>query len=182
MIVVLPLGHIGFTWGALNVLQHAGCFKDADYRGVALAALASDLIDKPLAVFAFPGGKATLLFAHTALAQILVWTAVWRKGRAWLPFGLAFSGHLVADRMWGFLQTLLWPWRGLRFHQWRDVGSLRAFGAAYVDIVRTEPKLIFFELVGFGLLAWLAIDRRLYHGERLRQFVGRECSAKPGDI
>lgn len=168
---MLPTGHIEFTWGALNALQHAGAFEDADYRGVALAAIAPDVIDKPLAVFVFPQGKAALLFSHTLLLHLVVWALVLWRGKRWIPYALAFSAHLLADRMWGFPQTLFWPFRGRQFHQWRDVGSPAAFWQAYQHIVRTEPKLVAFELIGLGLLGWLIVDRRLYRRSRLGHFL-----------
>lgn len=168
---MLPLGHVAFTWAAANALQRAGALKGPDYRGLAVAAVAPDLIDKPLAVFVLPGENATLLFSHTLLAHLVVWVLALWSGKRWIPYALAFSGHLLADRMWGFAQTLLWPFRGRRFHQWRHVGSPHAFLAAYSEIVTTEPKLAAFELIGLGLLGWLAVDRKLYRRGRLMRFI-----------
>jgi membrane-bound metal-dependent hydrolase YbcI (DUF457 family) len=170
---MLPFGHIEFTWGATNALQRAGLLGDVDYRGLALASMLPDLIDKPLAVFVFPKANASLLFSHTLMAHLAVWALVLWRGKKWAPYALAFSGHLLADRMWNFTQTLLWPFRGRRFHQWRHVGSPRAFLKAYSDIVRTEPKLAIFELVGLGLLGWLVLDRRLSRRPRLWHFILR---------
>jgi len=179
---MLPGAHVEFTWAALNALQRAGLFQDADYRGVALAALAPDLIDKPLAVFVLPEANAALLFSHTLLGHALVWALSLRRGgRRALPYVLAFSGHLLADRMWGFTQTLLWPWRGRQFHQWRRVGSPAEFGQAYLDIVKHEPKLRLFEAVGLGLLAWVIIDRRLYRAGRLQAFLREGRFAAEGE-
>ena len=168
---MLPFGHVEFTWGAANALQRAGVLGDVDYRGLALASLAPDLIDKPLAIFVFPKANATLLFSHTLIAHLGVWALVLWRGKRWAPYALAFSGHLLADRMWGFAQTLLWPFRGRRFHQWRHVGSPDAFLRAYVDIVRTEPKLAAFELLGLGILGWLVLDRKLWQKQRLWRFI-----------
>mgnify|MGYP000947365837 CR=1 FL=1 len=180
---MLPGAHLEFTWAALNAAQRAGLFEDADYRGVALAALAPDLIDKPLAVFAFPQANATLLFSHTLLGHALVWAlALWRAGRRTLPYLLAFSGHLLADRMWGFTQTLLWPLRGWHFHKWRHVGSPQAFGRAYIDIILHEPKLRRFEVIGLALLAWVILDRRLYDRERIGQVLRHGRVAGPGEV
>ena len=47
---MLPPSHVAYTWAALALTQEKlGQFEDADYRLVALAAVAPDLIDKPLA-------------------------------------------------------------------------------------------------------------------------------------
>ncbi len=168
---MLPTGHVEFTWSALNALQHAGLFEDADYRGVALAGLAPDLIDKPLAVYVLPGEQATLLFAHTLLAQIAVWAGVLAGGKRWLPYALAFTAHVVEDRIWEFPQTFLWPFRGRRFHRWRHVGSPKAFVQAYTHILQQERLLPIFEAAGLGLLIGMVLDRKLYLPRRLGRFL-----------
>jgi hypothetical protein len=173
---MLPTAHVEFTWAVANALQRRRAgprWKDVDYRLLALASILPDLIDKPLAVFAFPNSRAALLIGHTLLAQLAVWGASAASGRMQkgLPYLLAFSGHLVADRMWGFRQTLLWPLRGRQFHQWKDVGSPEAFLRAYADIVLHEPKLLAFEALGLALLGWLVADRRLYRKRSLRRFL-----------
>ncbi|MGQ9586311.1 MAG: metal-dependent hydrolase [Anaerolineae bacterium] len=169
---MLPTAHVEWTWGALRLLQEKGLFREADYRGVALASILPDLIDKPLAVFVFPRSGAALLFAHTLLLHLALWGVLGLR-RAWkyLPYALALSGHLVADRMWGFGQTLWWPLRGFRFHQWRHVGSPSDFWQAYADIVREEPKLVLFELVGLIALGWLVWREQLWKPSRLLQFL-----------
>jgi hypothetical protein len=168
---MLPLGHLAFTWGTLHALQRAGKFPDADYRLAALAALAPDALDKPLAMFVFRRSNAALLFGHTLLMHALVWLAAGRKRRQWLPYLLAFSGHLLEDRIWGFPQTFLWPLRGPSFHQWRHVGSPAAFLDAYRQVVRQEPKLIMFELLGLAILTWTIVERGWYRPARLIQLL-----------
>lgn len=171
---MLPLGHVEFTWAALNLLQRKGqCYPNADYRLAAACALLPDLIDKPLATFVLTDSNAALLFGHTAVLHGSVWltaAATGQLSRA-LPYLLAFSGHLLADRMWGFSQTLLWPLLGKRFHQWQHVGSPEAILQAYLKIIVEEPKLIAFEIVGAGLLAWFILDRQLWQQERLAGFL-----------
>ena len=171
---VLPPGHVEFTWAALNLLQRKGqSFPNADYRLMAACALLPDLIDKPLATFVLTDANAALLFGHTALLHSGVWLAAAASGRLSrsLPYLLAFSGHLLADRMWGFSQTLLWPLLGRRFHQWKHVGSPQAILQAYLKIIVEEPKLIAFEVAGAGLLAWFVLDRHLWQMDRLRSFL-----------
>lgn len=174
MLPMLPPAHVEFTWAALNALQRqAGWFKDADYRLAALAAVLPDLIDKPLATFVLTNEDAALLFGHTALAHAGVWLAVAGTGqlpRA-LPYLLAFSGHLVADRMWSFNQTLWWPFKGRRFHQWKHVGSPQAILQAYARVIREEPLLLTFEALGALLLVWFVRDRRLWQRAELAAFL-----------
>jgi len=60
---MLPTGHIEWTWAGLNLIQRrTGLFEDADYRIMALAVMAPDLLDKPLAWFVFPDANAALFF------------------------------------------------------------------------------------------------------------------------
>jgi len=176
---MLPTGHVEFTWGALNLLQRRlGWFVHADYRAVAVAALLPDLIDKPLAVFVLTDTHAALLYAHTLLLHAAMWGAVALTGRLrrWLPYLLAFSGHLLADRMWGFTQTLFWPLRGLAFHTWKFVGSPQAAWHAYLRIIVEEPKLILFEIVGLSILLWFARDRELMNWLAITHFL---CTGHP---
>lgn len=173
---MLPSAHVELTWAAVNALQRSRSgdeWQEVDYRLVALAALLPDLVDKPLAIFAMRDSGAALLYGHTLLMHLLVWTgaATVRRQRAWLPYLLAFSGHLVADRMWGFGRTLLWPFLGRQFHQWRDVGSPKAFLSAYRKIILEEPKLLAFEAVGLVLLTWFVHDRQLLRRRNLTRFV-----------
>lgn len=172
--LMLPTAHVEFTWAALNLLQRqAGLFEDADYRLAALAAMLSDMIDKPLATFVLTDAEAALLYGHTALLHGGVWLAAAATGRIerTLPYLLAFSGHLLADRMWSFSQTLFWPLRGRKFHQWKHVGSPQAIVRAYAKIIRDEPLLLTFEVIGALLLAWFVHDRKLWQHEKLADFL-----------
>lgn len=174
MPAMLPPAHVEFTWAALNLLQRQfGLFEGADYRLAALAAVLPDLIDKPLATFVLTDAEAALLYGHTALLHGGVWLAAAAAGQLdrSLPYLLAFSGHLLADRMWSFSQTLLWPLRGRRFHRWKHVGSPQAILRAYARIIRDEPLLLTFEALGALLLAWFVIDRQLWQRDNLAAFV-----------
>ncbi len=171
---MLPTGHVEFTWAALNLLQRqAGLFEDADYRLAALAAVLPDLIDKPLATFVLTDADAALLYGHTALLHGGVWLAAAATGQLprGLPYLLAFSGHLLADRMWSFSQTLFWPLRGRRFHQWKHVGSPEAILRAYAKVIRDEPLLLTFEALGALLLAWFIVDRKLWQQDQWAAFI-----------
>lgn len=171
---MLPPAHVEFTWAALNFLQRRfGLFEGADYRLASLAAVLPDLIDKPLATFVLTDAEAALLYGHTALLHGGVWLAAAATGQfdRSLPYLLAFSGHLLADRMWSFRQTLLWPLRGRRFHRWKHVGSPQAILQAYARIIRDEPLLLTFEAIGALLLAWFILDRGLWQQENLAAFA-----------
>ena len=179
--LMLPSAHVEFTWAGLNLLQRtAGLFTDTDYRLMALAAMLPDLIDKPLATFVLTESNAALLVGHTVLLHGGVWLTAAATGRLreGLPYLLAFSGHLVADRMWSFADTLLWPLRGRSFHQWKHVGSPEAILAAYLKIIAEEPLLPTFEAIGAALLAWFILDRQLVRPEQLAEFLATGRVAK----
>jgi hypothetical protein len=169
---MLPLAHIEFTWGTLNLVQrYTGKGRDVDYRLVALAASLPDLIDKPMAVFIFPTWNAGLLFTHTPLLHLLVWLAVLWRGRRWIPYALAFSGHLILDSIWDFPRNLWYPLLGWRFHEWRPIGSPKAFTQAYRDLLREHPHLIVSEVVALGVLGWFVWDRKLFRRGNLLRFL-----------
>jgi len=196
---MLPAGHIEFTWAALNLVQRrTGRFQRADYRLVALAALAPDLLDKPLALTLYRDTDAALFWGHNLWLHLSVWLiagavivgrtqARVRPGteRAQfsdvLPYLLAFSGHLVADRMWGFQESLFYPLGAGHWHLWVHVGEPAAMLAAYLHIIRTTPLLVVFEAVGAALLAWFVLDRRLWETDRLARFLrtGRPDDVRP---
>ncbi|HIC88457.1 MAG TPA: metal-dependent hydrolase [Anaerolineae bacterium] len=179
---MLPTGHVEFTWAGLNLIQRQfHRFEDADYRLATVAALLPDLIDKPLAIFVLRDAHAALLYGHTLVFHATVWAVAGATGRLrrWLPYLLAFSGHLLADRMWGFTQTLFWPFTGWRFHQWEFVGSPNAIWHAYLRIVVEEPKLIIFEVVGLGLLIGFARDRGLTDFHSLMLFLRTGRPGRP---
>jgi hypothetical protein len=187
---MLPSGHIEYTWAVLNLLQKVGLCEDADYRLVALSAVAPDLLDKPLALTLYRQTDAALFWGHNIWLHGAVWlmvgaACVFRARRSSfrsssprtsglktaLPYLLAFSGHLVADRMWGFRDSLLYPLGGGHWHPWVHVGEPAAMLAAYLDIIRTTPLLVFFEISGLALLAWLVFDRGLWGRRRWVQFL-----------
>jgi hypothetical protein len=172
---MLPTAHLEFTWAALNWLQRkAGLFDEADYRGVALASMAPDLLDKPLAMTVYRHTDAALFWGHNLWLHGLLWLGgwLWTRGRGRTfrraaPYLLAFSGHLVADRMWGFRESLLYPFGAGYWHPWRHVGGPAAMLDAYRDVIRKTPLLIIFESVGLLLLGWFIRDRKLTRRGRL---------------
>ncbi len=156
---MLPLAHLGLSLASFGFLRRKGLFREIEYKKVALAALLPDLIDKPLAVFVFPELKSAMLFSHTLLFHLAVWLLVFLKGWRHLPYALAFTGHLLLDRIWDFPQTFFFPFKGWRFHRWRDVGSPAAFGRAYFEVVGEHPELVVGELVGLIALLWFCREK-----------------------
>jgi len=199
---MLPTGHIEFTWAALNLVQRrTGWFRDTDYRLMAVVALAPDLLDKPLALTFYRDTDAALFWGHNLWLHMAVWLAALvlivgrtrsrketeamrRRFAGILPYLLAFSGHLLADRMWGFRESLLYPLGAGYWHPWVHVGEPAAMLAAYLHIIRTTPILVAFEVVGAVLLAWFVADRRLWELGRLARFLrtGRPEDVRPTSV
>ncbi len=170
---MLPLGHIAYAWGGLRALQkRAGLFGEADYRLVALAAMAPDLTDKALALSGLSKHRTGQVWAHTLLfchLPVLLTTLVLR--RRWLPYALAFNSHLITDRMWRFPHTVLHPFFGRRFGDWRDLNSVRGIVEAYKEVVREDRLTIPLELGGLAILLWLLLGNSLYQPVRLLSFL-----------
>jgi len=144
-----------------------------DYRLIALAAMASDLVDKPLAALYFYRRFGTaILFAHTLLAYLAVpVVTLWRAPR-WWPYALAFAGHALVDRMWFFPDTFWWPFRGWRFHVWRNVEEgPRDIKRAYWRTFTRKRSLWVWELGGLVAGLWFVLSNRLYRLDRLRDFL-----------
>jgi hypothetical protein len=159
---------------ALTVAQDVlGVAADADYRRVALAAMGSDLVDKPLAAaYFYRKHHAAVLFAHT----LLVYTGIAGLTAARFPrgaaYGLAFVGHALLDRIWFFPDTFYWPLRGWHFHVWRKRGSEQEdMKLAYWYAFTRRPELWGWELGGLLALAYVVWRHRLYRPARLRSFL-----------
>ena len=166
---MLPLGHIAYAWGGLRLLQRkAGLFEDADYRLVAASAMAPDLGDKALTLTGLSRHRTGQVWGHTLFfchLPALLATLLLRP--AWLPYTLALHSHLLTDRMWRFPHTLLHPWFGRRFGNWRDLHSFRLMVEAYREVVREDKLTIPLELGGIAILLGLLIGERLYRADRL---------------
>ena len=168
---------------------------------MAVAALAPDLLDKPLALTLYSDTDAALFWGHNLWLHLAVWLIAWvviagrarsgkeaggvqRRFAGLLPYLLAFSGHLLADRMWGFRESLFYPVGAGYWHPWVHVGEPAAMLAAYLHIIRTTPILVAFELVGAALLIWFIVDRRLWEPGRLARFLrtGRPDDVRPARV
>jgi hypothetical protein len=166
---MLPLGHVAYAWGGLRLLQRkAGLFTDVDYRLVAASAMAPDLGDKALALTGLSSQRTGQTWGHTLFfchVPVLLATLVVRP--QWLPYALALNSHLVTDRMWRFPHTLLHPFCGRRFGNWRDLHSFRLMLDAYREVLREDKLTIPLELGGIAILLALFIGGRLYRTDRL---------------
>lgn len=171
---MLPQSHVAYTWLTLSLAQdHLDVVPDADYRLVALAAMGSDLIDKPLAwAYFYRKYKSAVLFAHTLLfyAAAVILTAT--KLRSSWVYGVAIAGHALFDRIWLFSDTFYWPFHGWRFHVWGKRGSEQEkIGNAYWYAFTRRPELWIWEVGGLLALAWFVWRHRLYRPANLLSFI-----------
>ncbi len=170
---MLPPAHIEYTWGGLWLAQRGfQRFVHADYRWVALAAVLPDVVDKILILTILGHRYQTgQIYSHTLLLHGLAFAAILLWKRDWLVYSLAFSGHLILDRMWRYPETLFYPLLGDRFSTWVDLSTLRAMAEAYAGIYRERPLLWVLELGGVIVLAAFVWQARLYRSERLQYFL-----------
>lgn len=177
---MLPQSHVAYTWLALTVAQDTlDIAHDADYRTVALAAMASDLVDKPLAaVYFYRKHQSAVLFGHTLLAYLGVayWT-LRNFPKHWV-LGAAMLGHALLDRIWFYPATFYWPLRGFAFHRWRKRGSEQQdIGRAYWVTFTQRRELWTWEIGGLLALAWVVWRHRLYRPRNLLKFI---LTGRPG--
>ena len=174
---MLPFGHVAYTWAALAWLQSQGRATGVDYRCAAVAALLPDLIDKPLTLTLMSGSGTSQGPAHTLLGQTCLVAVTAQLKPEWLPYAAISSSHLLADQMWKYPRTLLFPFSG-RFDSWKFMGTPSAMLDAYAEIA-TRPGIMAIEAVGLVLLGWLVRRHRLHRREMLKRFLltGR---ANPG--
>lgn len=178
---MLPLGHVAYTWAALSYLRSKGCATNVDYRGAALAALLPDLIDKPLTLTVMSGSGTSQGPSHTLLGHALLTAVTVRFKPRWLPYALIANVHLLADQMWKYPRTLLFPFSG-RLDSWRFMGTPSAMLQAYTEIA-TRPAILAVEAVGLALFGWFVRRHHLHKKGPLKQFLlaGRtEIGPDPG--
>jgi len=166
---MLPFGHVAYTWAALARLQSQGKATGIDYRGAALAALLPDLVDKPLTLTLMSSFGTSQGPGHTLLGQILLTAVAARFRPEWLPYALISNSHLLADQMWKYPRTLLFPFLG-RFDSWKFMGTPSAMLDAYAEIA-TRPAIVTVEAAGLLLLGWLARKYQLHRKDPLKRFL-----------
>ena len=166
---MLPLGHIAYSWAALAWLQSRDRATGVDFRAAAVAALLPDVVDKPLSLTLLSESGTSQGPAHTLLAQAALSLAVARWKPDWLPYALICNSHLLADQMWKYPRTLLFPFSG-RLDSWQFMGSPTAMLAAYAEIV-TRPSILAVEALGLALMGWVVHRGRLHRKGRLVRFL-----------
>jgi hypothetical protein len=107
--------------------------------------------------------------AHTLLGQSALTLLVARTRPKWLPYALISNSHLLADQMWKYPRTLVFPFSG-QLDSWKFMGTPTAMLDAYAEIL-TRPAILAVEALGLGLLAWVAHRGGLYRKGRLKQFL-----------
>lgn len=166
---MLPLGHIAYTWAGLTWLQSKGHAKEVDYRSAAVAALLPDLVDKPLSLTLMSDSGTSQGLCHTLLAHGLLTLGVGCFRPRWLPYALICNSHLIADQIWKYPQTLLFPF-SQQLDYWRFMGTPAAMLSAYAEIV-TRPSILAVEAVGLALLGWVVGKGRLHRRKGLMHFL-----------
>ncbi|MFA5308121.1 MAG: metal-dependent hydrolase [Dehalococcoidales bacterium] len=167
---MLIFAHTGITLGAAALL--AGGAKRGrnpaewltalsgylDIRWLLVGSLLPDIIDKPVGQMlfrdTFQNGR---IFSHTLLFLIVVsalgfyW---WKrqKSRWLLALAAGTFTHLVLDSMWRTPQTLFWPLRGWEFPK----AELEDWVGGIWHALVSNPGVFVPELIGLGLLVWLA--------------------------
>jgi hypothetical protein len=177
---MLPQSHVAYTLAAFDLARKwVPGLRKADYRLIALAAMGSDLIDKPFAALYFYSRfKAAVLFAHSLLFHLTVMATTLWKRPGWWPYALAFNCHILLDRLWLFHDTFYWPLRGWRFHAWQKAGSEQGdITQAYWRAFTRRPDLWGWEVGGIVAALWFVLRNRLYRPDYLRHFLS---TGRPG--
>ncbi len=143
-----------------SVLLFRYLFRDpaVDLRFLALGAVVSDLIDKPIGriIWAdeFQTGR---IYGHTLAFFVLVLTLVMvatrrgtvaRKRGVALAVGVMF--HLLLDGMWVLPETLFWPLFG-----WEFPPSVEDYWSGFLGRLIDDPLVLVQEAVGLAYLVYL---------------------------
>jgi hypothetical protein len=170
---MMPPGHVAVTWGVASLLQrnNPGLAR-LDYRLLGLCALAPDLIDKPLAILVFTGAHTSQLITHSLLFNVVLLALALLWWRRALPYVLAFSSHLVADRMWHHTESFWWPLFGWNnFWEYKVMNTAGAMLSVYWDIVTRYPQVWAVEAIAIGFFVWFAAANKLYLWPVLAKFI-----------
>ena len=166
---MLPLGHVAYTWAAVAWLQSRQSAQGIDFRAAALAALLPDLVDKPLSLTLLSDSQTSQSLGHTLLGQAILTLTAARLKREWLPYALISNSHLLADQMWKYRRTLMYPF-SRQFDTWQFMGTPKAMLRAYAEIA-SRPAILAVEAVGVALLAWVVHRGKLYRRHSLQRLL-----------
>ncbi len=173
---MMPLGHIVSGLGVVQLGHRAfPRLSRVDWRVVTFAPLVPDLIDKPLAVLfsslAFNPIHSRLV-AHTLLSSLLLLAVGFFFRRDWLPYQLAFSTHLVTDRMWETPATLYWPiygWSTLFTRRFLHIRE--GVGHSQEQDMIEHLLILLIELGALAVLTWLVQRHQLWRWRNLKHFL-----------
>jgi hypothetical protein len=170
---MMPPGHVAVTWGIASLLQkNKPRPVPLDYRLLAISGLLPDLIDKPLALLAFTGADTSQLIGHSLLFSLalVVVGLLWQQKM--LPYVLAFSSHLLADRMWNHTETFWWPFFGWQtFWGYKPMNTPETMVSVYLDILTRYPQVWVVEIGALFFLLWFIYRHRLYRWQAARRFL-----------
>jgi hypothetical protein len=170
---MMPPGHVISAWGITRLLQSTNPhLAQLDYRLMAISTMLPDLIDKPLAILAFPEAHTSQLIAHSLLFNVVILVLTLLLLPRFLPYALAFNGHLLADRVWYHTKTFWWPLYGWDvFFRYKPMDTPQAMFNVYVDIIINYPHVWLVEIFTFIILLWMIYQQRWYAWPTLKRFV-----------
>ncbi|HRV92037.1 MAG TPA: metal-dependent hydrolase [Anaerolineae bacterium] len=170
---MMPPGHIATTWAVALALQKKNSkLARLDYRGLAVASMLPDLIDKPLAVSVFTEAETSQLVAHSVLVHAVVLVGALLFRRKSLPYVLAFNGHLLLDRMWRHTESFWWPLFGWNvFWRFKAMNTPESMVSVYLDIITRYPRVWIVEIIAIATIMWVTIRHRLYRRNVFRTFL-----------
>ena len=141
---MLGAAHVGYTLGVCLVADKLIPGKrHIDYRGIAVAALAPDIVDRLLYVFAMTRASSGRLIAHTALFQVGAGVIASALRPRWLPYAMASGFHLALDtpglsKRW--LRHVFYPLGGFALKHLNIEDDAGDRGPSYIDWVRSRLK------------------------------------------
>lgn len=184
---MLILGHIGYTVGAAWALDTLTRRETRiDYRAVALMAMAPDIIDRALFVFALPSASSGRLIAHTLLFQVAFFLAIILIRRDWWPYGAASALHLLLDSTGlsgAWARHVFWPLMSAELGAINIQPDTSEVVVPYTNWVWLRIQQAFqpyasaswrpwlLELGGALMLVVFMYRKALYRRGRLRRFV-----------
>ncbi|MBN1994059.1 MAG: metal-dependent hydrolase [Anaerolineae bacterium] len=170
---MMPPGHVAVTWGITGLLQKNNPqLAQLDYRLLAACALLPDIIDKPLAMLVFTRAETSQFIAHSLifnLVLIVLALLFWKRS---VPYVLAVTLHLLADRMWHHGQTFWWPVYGWNvFWAFKPMNTPETMVSVYLDLFIRYPQVWVIETLAMFALGWFVFSRRLYQWPNLKHFL-----------
>lgn len=164
--------HLGMTCAIVFFALGA---RRIDYRVVLLGAIISDLVDKPIGrIFFEDHFESGRLYGHTLLVAtvLLLGIQLTLRGataRRWFILPICMLIHQVLDAMWNSPIAWFWPLFGTEFpadpkdDYWWEV----------LTRPLDHPWVLVQELVGLGLLIYLARAYKLQDPDLRRRFLRR---------